>query len=86
MANWNNKVLYVGVTNNLKRRVIEHKNKIKDGFTSKYNINKLVYFNGSSTIRSAIGKEKQIKGWIRERKNKLIEEFNPEWRDLYEDI
>ena len=82
ITNWNNKVLYTGVTNNLERRIFEHKNKIIKGFTSKYNINKLVYFDYTDNINSAIAREKQIKGWTRKKKNELIEEMNPEWKDL----
>ena len=82
MANWNNKVVYIGVTNNLERRVFEHKNKLIDGFTKRYNINKLVYFDSTNDVRSAIAFEKQIKGWLRQKKNDLIEENNPEWEDL----
>ena len=82
MTNWNNKVMYVGVTNNLKRRVYEHKNKLINGFTEKYNVNKLVYYDHSTDVRSAIEKEKQIKGWLRKRKNELVETMNPNWNDL----
>ena len=84
LCNWNNKVLYIGVTNNLERRVYEHKNKLIEGFTSKYNINKLVYFEDASDIKAAIAREKQLKGWNREKKNNLIETMNPEWKDLSE--
>jgi putative endonuclease len=83
MTNWNNKVLYTGVTNNLERRVYEHKNKLVKGFTAKYNINKLVYYDFTSDVLSAIAREKQIKGWTRKKKNELIASLNPEWRDLY---
>lgn len=82
MSNWNNKVLYTGVTNNLERRVYEHKNKLLKGFTAKYNINKLVYFDYTGDITSAISREKQIKGWGRQKKNELVESINPEWKDL----
>lgn len=82
MSNWNNKVLYTGVTNNLERRVYEHKNKLIKGFTDKYNINKLVYFDYTGDVNSAIAKEKQIKGWTRQKKNELIESINPNWKDL----
>ncbi|MEW6194581.1 MAG: GIY-YIG nuclease family protein [Bacteroidota bacterium] len=70
LTNWNNKVIYVGVTNNLKRRVYEHKNKLLDGFTKKYNINKLVYYEETVDVNSAIKREKEIKKWGREKKNK----------------
>lgn len=82
ITNWNNKVLYTGITNNLERRIYEHKNKLVKGFTSKYNINKLVYFDHTTDVNSAIAREKQIKGWTRVKKNKLIESINPEWEDL----
>ena len=65
MTNWNNKVIYVGITNNLERRVYEHKNKLADGFTRKYNINKLVYYNYTTDVKAAIEREKQIKGWLK---------------------
>lgn len=76
------KTLYTGVTNDLNRRVSEHKNKLIEGFTSKYNINKLVYFEETPDISSAIAREKQIKGWLRRKKIELIESMNPEWKDL----
>ena len=82
MTNWNNRVLYTGITNDIERRVYEHKNKLIKGFTSKYNINKLVYFDYTSDVKSAIEKEKQIKGWRRQKKNELIQSKNPEWKDL----
>ena len=84
LANWNNKVIYTGVTNNLERRICEHKNKNVDGFTKKYNITKLVYFDSITDIRVAIEREKQIKGWTRQKKNVLIEDTNPKWDDLTE--
>ena len=77
--------LYVGVTNNLERRVYEHKKKLVPGFTSKYNLDRLVYFEQTTDIRSAIEREKQIKGWLRRRKLALISALNPRWRDLSED-
>ncbi|APF17265.1 GIY-YIG nuclease family protein [Caldithrix abyssi] len=86
MTNWNNKVMYVGITNNLMRRVYEHKNKLIDGFTKKYNINKLVYYETFQDVRAAIEREKEIKKWRREKKNKLVNTENPEWRDLSEDF
>ena len=79
-------VLYIGVTGNLVRRVYEHKNKLIEGFTKKYSINKLVYFETPENIKDAIRREKQLKGWRRDRKNNLIEQKNPLWKDLYEDI
>ena len=82
MSNWNNKVFYVGVTNNLERRVYEHKNKLNGGFTARYNVNKLVYFEETNDVETAIEYEKKIKGWRREKKNDLVNEMNPEWIDL----
>jgi putative endonuclease len=79
------KTLYTGVTNNLQRRVYEHKEKIFKGFTAKYNITKLVYFEILNDINSAIRREKQIKGWLRKKKIDLIETTNPEWKDLSEE-
>lgn len=78
------KTLYTGVTNDLTRRVYEHKNKMIDGFTKKYNITKLVYFEETNDILSAITREKQIKGWLRSKKIALIESVNPKWEDLSE--
>jgi len=85
LTNWNNKVLYTGITNNLERRLYEHKNNLVDGFTKKYNINKLVYYEQTKNVKSAIEREKQIKGWIRNRKNALVESMNPMWKDLSDD-
>ena len=82
LANWNNKVLYIGVTNNLIRRVYEHKNKVSDGFTSKYNVNKLVYFEVTTNVYSAISREKQLKCWSRMKKEAIINKMNPFWNDL----
>ncbi|MBI5475434.1 MAG: GIY-YIG nuclease family protein [Ignavibacteriales bacterium] len=82
MTNWNNKVLYTGVTNNLERRIYEHKHKVVKGFTQKYNVNKLVYYEHTTNVYSAIQREKEIKKWRREKKNKLINSVNPEWKDL----
>ena len=76
------KTLYTGITNNLQRRVYEHKQKLIPGFTSKYNINQLVYYEITSDINVALSREKQIKGWLRSKKITLIESVNPEWRDL----
>lgn len=78
------KTLYTGVTNNLKRRVFEHKNKLLPGFTAKYNITKLVYYEIFNDINQAITREKQIKGWLRQKKIDLIESLNSEWNDLSE--
>ena len=78
-------VLYVGVTNDIKRRVYEHKNHIFEGFTDKYEVDRLVYFETKRNGTSAIKREKQIKGWIREKKVKLIDSINPGWEDLSRD-
>ncbi len=77
--------LYVGVTNNLERRIFEHKNSLIEGFTKKYKIDKLVYYEETNDILAAIAREKQIKGWLRNKKIALIESGNSEWRDLSED-
>ena len=74
----------MGVTNDLKRRIYEHRNGLIEGFTKKYNVNKLVYFEETEDILVAIEREKQIKKWRREKKNKLVETKNPQWKDLYE--
>lgn len=76
------KTLYTGMTNNLDRRVNEHKNKLVDGFTKRYNITSLVYFETTFDVNSAIKREKQIKNWHRQWKINLINSMNPEWRDL----
>ena len=76
--------LYTGMTNDLKRRVHEHKAKLIPGFTKKYNISKLVWFDRTNDVRAAIAYEKKIKGWLREKKIALIESKNPEWKDLAE--
>ncbi len=75
------KTLYTGVTNNLERRVYEHKNKLVPGFTNKYNITKLVYYEETNDVQAALAREKQIKGWLRSKKIALIESENPEWKD-----
>ena len=79
------KTLYTGVTNNLERRVYEHKNKLNEGFTKKYNITKLVYFEVTNSIEEAIKREKQLKNWKRQWKIELIESVNKEWEDLVND-
>ena len=78
LSNWNHKVLYVGVTNNLERRLYEHKNHMLEGFTKKYNVDKLVFFEETDDIYQAIAREKQIKGWTRVKKKSL----NPDWQEL----
>jgi putative endonuclease len=86
MTNKRNRVLYTGITNDLKRRVYEHHAKIVEGFTKRYNINKLVYYEVSQNAESAILREKQIKGGSRSKKIELVNVMNPEWRDLYNDL
>lgn len=86
MFNKRNGTLYVGVTSNLKKRVYEHKNKLIEDFTKKYDVSNLGYYEKFDSIEDAILREKQIKGKIRAYKLKLIETMNPEWRDLYDDI
>ncbi len=78
-------VPYTGVTNDLERRIYEHKNKLISGFASKYNLTKLVYFEETTDVNAAITREKQIKGWLRKKKVALIESKNPEWKDLTEE-
>jgi len=82
LTNSSNNVLYVGVTNDLERRCYEHKQKLIKGFTQKYNVDKLVYFEVFDSIELAIFREKQIKGYSRSKKDKLINEFNLEWKEL----
>ena len=79
------RVLYIGVTNDLLRRVSEHRQMRVPGFTARYRVNQLVYFEAFGDIRAAIAREKQIKGWLRAKKIALIEAFNPRWKDLYAD-
>ena len=86
VTNPQNNVLYTGVTNNLVKRIWEHKNKLISGFTSKYNVNKLVYYEVFEDINEAIAREKQIKGGSREKKLKLVEINNPLFNDLYNSI
>jgi len=82
LTNWDNTVMYIGVTSDLMRRLYEHKNKIYDGFTEKYNLNKLVYLELFFEVEAAIRREKEIKKWRREKKNNLVESKNPDWKDL----
>ena len=84
LTNKRKNVLYVGVTNHLIRRVYEHKEHIfSNSFTAKYKVTHMVYYEETTDVRSAIEREKQIKSWSRDRKNKLVETMNPEWIDLY---
>jgi len=82
MANRGNTVIYTGVTNNLIRRIYEHKNKLIKGFSSKYKLHKLIYYDIYENIYEAIRREKQIKAGSRKKKNNLIESINPDWKDL----
>jgi putative endonuclease len=84
LTNQNNRVLYIGSTNNLEIRVEQHKQKLIPGFTARYNVNKLVYFEITNDAYAAVSRERQLKGWKRERKNRLVETINPNWNDLLE--
>ena len=86
LTNYTNTVLYTGVTNDLRRRLYEHKIGKNDGFTSKYNVNKLVYYEKTDQIKKAIAREKEIKGWSRAKKNKLVESVNQNWEDMSESV
>ncbi len=87
LSNITGTTIYIGITKDLIRRVYEHKHKLDPGsFTARYDIHKLVYYESTSDVRAAIEREKQLKGWNRKRKNKLIESMNPRWDDLYESI
>ncbi len=86
LTNKSNKVLYIGITSNLIKRVYEHKANLVEGFTNKYRTHKLVYYEVFEDIINAITREKQIKGWLRSKKLELIEKFNPNWDDLYKTI
>jgi len=79
-------VLYIGITNNLRRRIYEHKNNLIEGFTKKYFVHKLVYFEETNEVDTAIQREKQLKKWKRSWKIELIEKSNPEWKDLYSEM
>jgi putative endonuclease len=83
LTNWNNRILYTGVTGDLNRRICEHKEGINEGFTKKYKVNRLVYFEETDSVTDAIAREKQIKSWRRVKKDALINAFNPEWTDLF---
>ena len=86
LARKRNGTLYIGVTSDLVRRVYEHKSDLVDGFTKKYGVHKLVYYEESDSIDSAIAREKQLKKWNRAWKIRLVEKVNPVWRDLYPDL
>ena len=82
MVNDFGNVMYIGVTNDLERRVYEHKNSVLSGFTSDYNVHKLVYYETTSDIKAAISREKQLKHWSRTKKNALVEKSNPNWEEI----
>ena len=83
LTNTSNSVLYIGVTNDLQRRVFEHKNELVEGFTKKYHVHKLVYYEMTTDVNAAIAREKQLKGWKRIKKNHLVESVNPNWNEIY---
>ncbi len=85
LTNWTKQVMYIGVTNDLERRLYEHKNELIDGFTKRYKIKRLVYFEVFYDQESAIVREKELKGWSRIKKNKLVETTNINWRDISAD-
>ena len=84
LANWDDSVLYIGVTSNLPRRLYEHRNGLVEGFTKKYNVHKLVYYESTNDVYTALSREKQLKKWNRNKKNVLISRMNPQWVDLSE--
>ena len=86
LASKHNTTIYTGVTSELKQQVYQHKAHFVDGFTKRYNVDKLVYYETTGDVLSAITREKQLKSWLRKRKNDLIESMNPEWRELYDEI
>jgi putative endonuclease len=86
LTNWNNRVMYVGMTNNLVRRLYEHRTGAVKGFTEKYNVHKLVYFEETADVHAAMAREKEIKKWRREKKNALVIQANPEWCDLGDEL
>ena len=86
LASKKNGILYIGVTNNIIKRTYEHKHNLVDGFTKKYFVHKLVYFEETSSISTALQREKQLKKWNRAWKIELIQKLNPEWNDLYDDL
>ena len=82
LTNQNNTVLYIGVTNNLERRIYEHQKELVEGFTKRYQTHKLIYFEQTESVDDAIRREKQLKGWTRKKKESLINSRNPQWEDL----
>ena len=86
LTNYDETTFYIGVTSNLKKRIFEHKNKVVEGFTKKYNLDRLVYYEQTDSVETALNREKQLKRWHRQWKINLIKEFNPTFDDLYESI
>jgi putative endonuclease len=86
LTNKNATTFYIGVTNDLPKRLFEHRNKLVHGFTSNYNLSRLVYYEATSDVMSAIEREKQLKHWSRDKKERLIERVNPHWNDLSDDF
>ena len=82
LTNEKNTVMYIGITNDVRRRVYEHKTGVFEGFTKKYQVHKLVYVECCHDVKDAIAREKQLKGWTRKRKNELVEKVNPEWKEI----
>ena len=82
LTNRSNKVMYVGVTSNLERRLAQHKDKSVSGFTAKYRVDRLIYYELTNDVLSAIAREKEVKKWRREKKNRLVESINPQWIEL----
>jgi len=84
LANQNNSVLYIGSTSNLESRLAQHRQKLIPGFTAKYNVNKLVYFEMTNDAHAAVARERQLKRWRRDKKKRLVQRMNPDWSDLME--
>ena len=82
LTNENNNVMYIGVTNNIRRRVYEHKTGVYEGFTKKYRVHKLVYVENCHDVKNAIARERQLKHWGRAKKNELVERVNPDWKEI----
>ena len=85
LTNWDDSVMYIGVTSDLPRRLYEHRNGLADGFSRNYNTHKLVYYEFTTDVYSAISREKQLKNWSRTKKNALVQKMNPQWVDLSAD-
>ena len=85
LTNWKGNVMYIGVTSNLERRLYKHRHELIEGFTKRYHVHKLVYYEQTGDVKAAIEREKQLKHWTRAKKNALVETMNPTWKDLSED-